>query len=235
MLLALESSCDETAAAICTAEGDILASAVASQIEIHRQFGGVVPEVASRNHILHVQPLVETVLAQAGLKLTDITAFAATSGPGLVSSLLIGTSMGGWGTLRYANLLANVGRVLAFVPRRPPPHLDERLLQVRSNAQAEYCIMYGELEDENSKQIVAENFAAPNASIMEVINCGHNLATYLHSISLLPSVLKAAIHSTTMGADIRRIVSSIRPDEKTKQRRMARNKPSAPVAEWYFL
>jgi N6-L-threonylcarbamoyladenine synthase len=93
MLLALESSCDETAAAICTAEGDILASAVASQIEIHRQFGGVVPEVASRNHILHVQPLVETVLAQAGLKLADITAFAATSGPGLVSSLLIGTSM----------------------------------------------------------------------------------------------------------------------------------------------
>ena len=58
MLLALESSCDETAAAICTAEGEILASAVASQVEIHRRYGGVVPEVASRNHILHVRPLV---------------------------------------------------------------------------------------------------------------------------------------------------------------------------------
>jgi len=149
--------------------------------------------------------------------------------------LLIGASMGGWGTLRYANLLANVARVLAFVPRRPPPRLDERLLQVRSNAQAEYCIMYGELEDENSKQIAAETFFAPNAVIMEVINCGHNLATYLHSISLLHSVLKAAIHSTSMSADIRRIVSSIGPDEKTKQRRMARNKPSGAVAEWYFL
>lgn len=93
MLLALESSCDETAAAICNAEGELLASAIASQIEIHRQFGGVVPEVASRNHILHVKPLVEQVLAEAGLKLTDIHAFAASTGPGLVSSLLIGTSM----------------------------------------------------------------------------------------------------------------------------------------------
>ncbi len=93
MLLALESSCDETAAAICTEEGDLLASVVASQIEIHRRFGGVVPEVASRNHILHVRHLVEQVLAEARVSLSAIQAFAATSGPGLVSSLLIGTSM----------------------------------------------------------------------------------------------------------------------------------------------
>ncbi len=92
-LLALESSCDETAAAICTLDGRLIASRIASQIEIHRQYGGVVPEVASRNHILHVRPLVEQVLADANLTLKDITAFAATSGPGLVSSLLIGTSM----------------------------------------------------------------------------------------------------------------------------------------------
>ncbi len=93
MLLALESSCDETAAAICTAEGDLLASAIASQVDIHRLYGGVVPEVASRNHILHVRPLMEQVLAEAGVKLADMRAFAATTGPGLVSSLLIGTSM----------------------------------------------------------------------------------------------------------------------------------------------
>ena len=92
-LLALESSCDETAAAICTLEGGLIASRIASQIEIHRQFGGVVPEVASRNHILHVSPLVQQVLAEAGKTLGDMAAFAATSGPGLVSSLLIGTSM----------------------------------------------------------------------------------------------------------------------------------------------
>ena len=92
-LLALESSCDETAAALCTLDGALIASRIASQIEIHRPYGGVVPEVASRNHILHVRPLVAQVLADVGKKLSDVTAFAATSGPGLVSSLLIGTSM----------------------------------------------------------------------------------------------------------------------------------------------
>lgn len=92
-LLALESSCDETAAAVCDLDGSLKASRIASQIEIHRQYGGVVPEVASRNHILHVRPLVEEVLAEAGITLKDVAAFAATSGPGLVSSLLIGTSM----------------------------------------------------------------------------------------------------------------------------------------------
>jgi N6-L-threonylcarbamoyladenine synthase len=92
-ILALESSCDETAAAICSAEGELLSSRIASQADIHRRYGGVVPEVASRNHILHVRPLVEQVLAEASLNLAEIGAFAATSGPGLVSSLLIGTSM----------------------------------------------------------------------------------------------------------------------------------------------
>ncbi len=92
-LLALESSCDETAAAICTLDGVLISSSIASQIEIHRQYGGVVPEVASRNHILHIRPLVVQVLADAGKTLGDMAAFAATSGPGLVSSLLIGTSM----------------------------------------------------------------------------------------------------------------------------------------------
>ncbi len=92
-ILALETSCDETAAAICTADGTLLASRIASQAHIHRLYGGVVPEVASRNHVLHVRPLVQQVLADANLKLTDVAAFAATSGPGLASSLLIGTSM----------------------------------------------------------------------------------------------------------------------------------------------
>ena len=92
-LLALETSCDETAASVCTLEGRLLSSRLFSQIEIHRQYGGVVPEVASRNHITKVRPLVEAVLAEAGMRLADMAAFAATCGPGLVSSLLIGTSV----------------------------------------------------------------------------------------------------------------------------------------------
>lgn len=92
-LLALESSCDETAAAVCSLDGRLLSSRIASQVEIHRRYGGVVPEVASRNHILHARLLVEQVLEDSGRTLADMAAFAATTGPGLVSSLLIGTSM----------------------------------------------------------------------------------------------------------------------------------------------
>ena len=91
-LLALETSCDETAAAVVSEDGTVLSSEVASQIEAHRIYGGVVPEVASRNHILHMRLLVEQALEKAGVPLRDVAAFAATSGPGLVSSLLIGST-----------------------------------------------------------------------------------------------------------------------------------------------
>jgi N6-L-threonylcarbamoyladenine synthase len=91
-ILALETSCDETAAAVISSAGEVLSSEVASQIEAHRVYGGVVPEVASRNHILHMRLLVEQALANAGVSLKDVAAFAATSGPGLVSSLLIGST-----------------------------------------------------------------------------------------------------------------------------------------------
>ncbi len=92
MILALETSCDETAVAICDGQGRVLASEISSQIELHRPYGGVVPELASRNHILHVEPLVQAALTHAGLKLSDMQAFAATAGPGLVSSLLMGNT-----------------------------------------------------------------------------------------------------------------------------------------------
>ena len=91
-ILALETSCDETAAAVISSSGEVLSSEVASQIEAHRAYGGVVPEVASRNHILHMRLLVEQALAHAKVSLKEAAAFAATSGPGLVSSLLIGST-----------------------------------------------------------------------------------------------------------------------------------------------
>ncbi len=96
LLLAIESSCDETAVAILSGEpgkpASILASEIASQIELHRVYGGVVPEIASRNHSLHLRPLVEQALTHAGVSIRNIDAFAATSGPGLASSLLIGAT-----------------------------------------------------------------------------------------------------------------------------------------------
>jgi N6-L-threonylcarbamoyladenine synthase len=90
-ILALETSCDETAAAVLR-EGVLLASEVASQMEIHREYGGVVPEVASRNHLRTIRPVLETALARAGVSLTEVDAFAATAGPGLATSLMIGLS-----------------------------------------------------------------------------------------------------------------------------------------------
>lgn len=95
-LLAIESSCDETAVSIVRGESgrktEVLASEISSQIELHRAFGGVVPELASRNHSLNLRPLVEQALVRAKLKVSEIDAFAATIGPGLASSLLIGST-----------------------------------------------------------------------------------------------------------------------------------------------
>ena len=94
-LLAIESSCDETAVAIiCREKGKprLLTSLISSQIDIHREFGGVVPEVACRNHALRIRPLVQQALDDARLSLDEIDAFAATRGPGLASSLLVGLS-----------------------------------------------------------------------------------------------------------------------------------------------
>ncbi len=91
-LLAIESSCDETAAAILGADGGLLASEVASQIELHRVHGGVVPEVASRRHLELVTPVVHAAMAASGLEIGDIGIFAATSGPGLASALLVGNA-----------------------------------------------------------------------------------------------------------------------------------------------
>jgi N6-L-threonylcarbamoyladenine synthase len=96
VLLAIESSCDETAVAIVRGSAgratEVLASEISSQIELHREHGGVVPELASRNHSLRLRGLVEKALADARVAMPDIDAFAATTGPGLASSLLIGST-----------------------------------------------------------------------------------------------------------------------------------------------
>jgi len=92
LLLAIESSCDETAAAVLEDGTNLLSSVVDSQIQVHSPYGGVVPELASRRHIATIHPVVEQALQQAGTRLDRLDAIAATQGPGLVGSLLIGMS-----------------------------------------------------------------------------------------------------------------------------------------------
>ncbi|MBI1749070.1 MAG: tRNA (adenosine(37)-N6)-threonylcarbamoyltransferase complex transferase subunit TsaD [Acidobacteria bacterium] len=93
-ILGIESSCDETAAAIVADGREILSSVVASQVEIHRKYGGVVPELASREHLRDIVPVVREALAEAKLTFADIDAIGVTRGPGLVGSLLVGLTYG---------------------------------------------------------------------------------------------------------------------------------------------
>ena len=92
-ILAIETSCDETACAVIENGRTLLASTVASQMEMHARYGGVYPEVASRQHVLSIIPVVEQTLAQSNIMLKDIDAIAVTRGPGLAGSLVVGMNL----------------------------------------------------------------------------------------------------------------------------------------------
>lgn len=94
LVLGIESSCDETGIALYDSEAGLLAHALHSQIELHLQYGGVVPELASRDHVRKALPLIRQVLADANLSAKDIDGVAYTSGPGLVGALLVGAAIG---------------------------------------------------------------------------------------------------------------------------------------------
>lgn len=89
-VLGIETSCDETAAAVVENGRVALSDVVSTQIDIHRRWGGVIPELASRNHVLQVMPVIDEALTRAGVKLTDLDGLGVTSGPGLQGALLVG-------------------------------------------------------------------------------------------------------------------------------------------------
>lgn len=108
IILGIESSCDETAAAISRGGREILSSIISTQIDIHKEYGGVVPEIASRHHLTNIDTVVKKAVADSGLTLGDIDAVAVTAGPGLVGALLVGVS--------YAKALAlSLGKPLVPV------------------------------------------------------------------------------------------------------------------------
>ena len=102
LILAIETSCDETAAAVIQNGVDIISNVVSSQIESHKRFGGVVPEIASRHHVEQITLVVEEALRQAEVTINEVDAVAVTEGPGLVGALLIGVNADG---LRMLQLL----------------------------------------------------------------------------------------------------------------------------------
>lgn len=94
IVLGIETSCDETGIGVYCSERGLLADGLYSQVEIHARYGGVIPELASRDHVRKTLPLIREVLAEAGLALSDIDGIAYTAGPGLVGALLVGASIG---------------------------------------------------------------------------------------------------------------------------------------------
>ena len=118
LTLGIESSCDETAAAVLRDGQSILSNVVASQIAVHQKYGGVVPELASRHHLENIVPIVEQAIQQAGIDLIGLDGIAVTQGPGLVGSLLVGVN--------YAKALSYV----TGIPVTPVNHLEGHIYSV---------------------------------------------------------------------------------------------------------
>ncbi len=115
-ILGIETSCDETGVAVYDPDRGLLAEALFSQIEIHKPFGGVVPELASRDHAARLAPMIRDVVAESGLDVTDLTAIAYTGGPGLIGALMVGGS-----------LAASMGLALG-IPALAVHHMEAHLL-----------------------------------------------------------------------------------------------------------
>jgi N6-L-threonylcarbamoyladenine synthase len=125
LILAIESSCDETAAAVVQRGARTLSSVVASQIATHARYGGVVPELASREHLRAIVPVVRAALAQAGITLADLDAIAVTSGPGLAGALLVG--------ITYAKALAFARNLPLIAVNHLEGHIHAVLLNERES------------------------------------------------------------------------------------------------------
>ncbi|MGP8271738.1 MAG: tRNA (adenosine(37)-N6)-threonylcarbamoyltransferase complex transferase subunit TsaD [Terracidiphilus sp.] len=138
LILGIESSCDETAAAVVERGARTLSSAVASQIATHARYGGVVPELASREHLRAIVPVVRAALTQANITLADLDAIAVTNGPGLAGALLVG--------ITYAKALAFANRLPLIAVNHLEGHIHAVLLNER---EAEHGI--GNVESQVSK------------------------------------------------------------------------------------
>jgi len=124
-VLGIETSCDETAASVVEDGRRILSDVVSTQIDIHRRWGGVVPELASRNHVVQVMPVVDEALVRAGVGPRDLDGIAVTSGPGLVGALLVGVQAAKALALAWGKPLVRVNHleghlVAAFLAEEPP-------------------------------------------------------------------------------------------------------------------
>ncbi|MFU2163509.1 tRNA (adenosine(37)-N6)-threonylcarbamoyltransferase complex transferase subunit TsaD [Streptococcus pluranimalium] len=128
-ILAIESSCDETSVAVLKNDADLLSNIIASQVESHKRFGGVVPEVASRHHVEVITTCIEEALVSAGIRAKDLSAVAVTYGPGLVGALLVGLSAAKAFAWAYG------------LPLIPVNHMAGHLMAAREQKELTYPLM----------------------------------------------------------------------------------------------
>ncbi len=152
MLLAFETSCDETSAAVVDA-GRVLANTVSSQIKLHAEYGGVVPELAAREHLRNLLPIARAAMQQAGIALEDLEAVAATRGPGLPSALLVGLK---------------AAQAVAFVSRRP-------FLGIHHHEAHLYSPWI-------TGQPPAAQFSQFQPNVSLIVSGGHTMLVHVHSL-----------------------------------------------------
>lgn len=159
LVLGIETSCDETAAAVVAGGTTVLSSVVSSQIDLHARFGGVVPELAGRAHLVTLGPVIDDALTQAGVTGSDLAAIAVTKGPGLIGALLVGVSHAkalalGWGVpfVGVNHLEGHLYACLLEVPELPLPAIvvlvsggHTMLVHVRDKG--DYAILGGTIDD----------------------------------------------------------------------------------------
>ncbi len=166
LILAIESSCDETAAAVVERGSHTLSSVVASQISTHSRYGGVVPELASREHLRAIVPVVRAALAQASVTLADLDAIAVTSGPGLAGALLVG--------ITYAKALAFATGLPLVAVNHLEGHIHAVLLNERESSKGTGFSPYMQPPDEDGALTPARDLsAADEQSLALVVSGGH--------------------------------------------------------------
>jgi N6-L-threonylcarbamoyladenine synthase len=166
LILAIESSCDETAAAVVERGARTLSSVVASQISTHARYGGVVPELASREHLRAIVPVVRAALAQANVALADLDAIAVTSGPGLAGALLVG--------ITYAKALAFATGLPLIAVNHLEGHIHAVLLNERESAKETGLSPYMQPPNEDGALTPEGNLpAAGEPSLALVVSGGH--------------------------------------------------------------
>src|SRR5580698_3386110 len=131
LILGIESSCDETAAAVVRRGSEALSNVVASQMQMHAVYGGVVPELASREHLRHIVPVVREAIAKANIRFTDLDAIAVTEGPGLAGALLVGVT--------YAKSLALALDKPLIAVNHLEGHIHAVLLEMRAQDQTAFA------------------------------------------------------------------------------------------------